>query len=102
MQVRVTDELAVELVDTDNFRRFDVQVELPLQRLVDVTAALANFAELEGVDAAWIHADWIADVANSGEEWLAGFGKMVAYARGRGWTRDAPLRIRAHILWSRV
>ena len=101
MQIRVTQGLRVELLEPDDFKRFDVRVELPLESLESVRTALADVAELEGTDAAWVPADWIARVADrSDDQWHNGFRKMTEYAQQRGWTRGAPLRLRAHIVWS--
>lgn len=62
----------------------------------DLPAAI----EREGEDHAWVPADWVRELAGSEQapDWPARFDAMIEKARPHGWIRDAPLRIKAHIV----
>jgi hypothetical protein len=101
MRIKITSELTVELVAPEDFKRFDVRIELPLDRLDDVRTALADIAELDGTEAAWVLGDWIVKAAGRTEaQWHTGFQEMAHYAGTKGWTRSSPLRLRGHVVWS--
>ena len=100
MRIRISSGLKVSLLDQDDFKRFDVYVEVPATRLNDVGAALYDVAELEGSEVAWVRRDWIVKAVDKPtEEWRNGFAKMIAYASDHGWVRHSPSQIRAHLVW---
>jgi hypothetical protein len=100
MRILVSRQLTVSLLEPDDFKHFDVCVEMPADRLDDVRTALEGIAELDGSKVAWVDSDWIVRAADTSRDaWHDGFAKMTAYASERGWVRHSPAQIRAHLIW---
>jgi hypothetical protein len=100
MRLRVTPSLQLKLVETGDFRCFELEVSVPRTRLSDVAEALRGVAELEGADHAWVSGDWIVrHCEHEVPQWYRQFDGMVAFAQTRGWVRTMPLKIRVHLVW---
>ena len=98
MQIRILKDLKTRLEDPDNLRDFKVVADSAKDSLDQVGAALAA-AGAGIIDAghAWISERWLR-AQNGDAAWQEGLGKVVDYARSKGWV-DENGRIRAHIEW---
>lgn len=85
---------AVALAGADDFRRLAIAAApgTPL------AAAMKGLARLEGEAHAWVSPARLRRVAPQAGQplWEDGFGKVLAYAVGKGWI-DAYGAVRAHI-----
>jgi hypothetical protein len=99
MQIHVLKDLKAKLVEPDNFRDFKVVAETAKDRLEEVGEAL-KAAGAGAVDAghAWISEAWLRANKSGEAAWDEGFGKMLEFARSKGWVDDKG-NIRAHIEW---
>ena len=96
MQVVVDGSGTVTLADAGNFKSFSVHAAPG----VDLTRALRGVAELEGAGHAWVREAWLLEQLGRqapAADWQAGFAAMAAYARKKGWMREEPAAIRAHV-----
>lgn len=101
MQIRARQGAAPVLEEADDFRRFHVLAEFGDDATEQLRGALGEAAELEG-DAAWVSEAWIRAASDRADspEWQDGLRRMVAFAQSRGWWREAPSAIRAHVVWA--
>ncbi|SLN42049.1 hypothetical protein [Oceanibacterium hippocampi] len=99
MIVRINTALKPSLEDGDNFRAFKVvtdTAEIDVERL---NVLLGPAIVFETAEQAWIEVEALKRWASrSGDsDWIASLDGMVAYARTRGWVREMPLRLAAHV-----
>jgi hypothetical protein len=100
MRILVKNNLDVVLVEADNFNEFDLCVEPGTDRS-SLAPALRGIADPEGDDHAWVHEAWLLQQLPrlaTAAGWRASFDAMSRYAQKKGWTRDDPDAIRAHIV----
>jgi len=92
------DTAIVTLVDPADFRGFHVAVAGGSTDDERLAAVLAPHGRLDG-EHAWISTDAVAALAGpvADDEWQAGFGGMVAYARDKGFLDESGTAIRAHL-----
>lgn len=85
------------LTEADDFGSLCIELN-PRQRIDLMAVPKSVIAELDGSHA-WVLEFWLrARIAEqSGNGWQGRYDDMLNFARGRGWLREAPLRIRAHI-----
>ena len=97
MIVRITPAGEAVLADAEDFRRFSVRFEPEARGTGPAEAALGQVARPDG-DAAWVSEAALRRMAarEGDPEWEAGLGRMVAFARSRGWV-DEQGGIRVHI-----
>jgi hypothetical protein len=101
LQLIVTSNFQVKLIEPHDFKRFDAVFDVPVLQLEQVRAALFGIAELEDDKAVWVNGDWLLRAGGPEDEpWREGFQKMTAYAQTKNWVRTSPLQIRAHCIWS--
>ncbi|VTU46476.1 hypothetical protein SRS16P3_00188 (plasmid) [Variovorax sp. SRS16] len=56
----------------------------------------------EGEQHVWVDESWLRrELARASPvpDWEQKYESMLAYARSKGWVRERPLAIRAHIVW---
>lgn len=99
MEIRILQDLKTRLDDPDNFRDFKIVAETAKDRLEDIGAALkeSGAGAVDGAHA-WISEAWLRANKSGSGAWEEGFGKMLDYAKSKGWL-DADGRIRAHVEW---
>lgn len=100
MQVLVNPDFHVALVDAGNFKAFDIRVEGDSDP-ARLTKALHGIAELEGEQHAWVDESWLLEQLARhapAHDWREAFDAMTTYARTKGWVRDNPTAIRAHLV----
>ena len=102
MKIRVSRELEVSLQAPDDLKRFKMVLEVDRKRLPAVGKALAGIALLDGVEVAWVSADWLRQQSGLSEspEWNQRFEGMLEFARKHGWVREAPVMVRCHLEWA--
>jgi flavin reductase (DIM6/NTAB) family NADH-FMN oxidoreductase RutF len=96
MEIRVSREGGIRIIDDSNFKKFLVRTERELS--TGMADALTQIAKVESSSHAWVHPAKIrALVSRDGDdEWEAGFAEMLSYAKVRGWISPDGA-IRAHI-----
>jgi len=92
MIIKIEASQPAKLEDADNFRAFKL---VCASQRADSVDALAQVGRLDG-EHVWVDPQWIKSNAPAGDEWQAGFRKMVDYAASAGWVDEAG-NIRAHI-----
>ncbi|AUC98372.1 MULTISPECIES: hypothetical protein [unclassified Bradyrhizobium] len=93
MQIVVTPD-GVELRRPDNFREFEALVSGDQLQLPDVL-------EPDGEQHLWVQEEWLRSAltqANLAAGWQQKYQAMLDYARSKGWVREQPLSVRAHIV----
>lgn len=100
MQVRIAPGVAPVLEEQADFRAFRVVAAMAPDHAA-LRAALGAAGVAEGDAHAWIAESWLRAASGLAEspEWLRGFRAMLDYAQARGWWRDGPSAIRAHVVW---
>ncbi len=98
MEIRILKDLKTRLEDPDNLREFKVVAETAKDSLEHVGQALtAAGAGVIDATHAWISEQWLR-AQNGDAAWQDGLGKVVDYAKSKGWVDDKG-HIRAHIEW---
>jgi hypothetical protein len=95
MQVVLNDNGTAELLRPGEFTRFEAVLRRGEKELPAVLAP-------EGDTYVWVEDAWLRRElagARLAPEWEPQYEKMVHYARSKGWVREGPLAIRAHISW---
>ena len=98
IQVELSGQPVVRLMDADNFRAFAV-VLVDGQGEGDLRGALDGLGVLDASgEHVFLEPEAVKDLAGdvAGEQWSADFDSMIGYARSKGWVDDAG-RVRAHI-----
>ena len=103
MIVFVSEQLTHKLIEPDNFRKFNIEIAAPKERLNELRKLLGDVVEFEDESSAWVNADGLQALSSLGEDatWRAEFARMIEKARPHGWIRDVPkLAIKAHVVWA--
>ena len=105
MIVFVNHELAHQLRDAHDFRRFHVEIAAPRGSFGQLRERLTDLIEFEDDANAWVSADrlrTLPEVQNDAK-WQDDLHRMIEKARPHGWIRDQPrLMIKSHVVWVEV
>jgi hypothetical protein len=99
MKIRVTGDAAVVLESSEDLKSFTVEVPAGLDP-TRLAAALAPVGAFEGPDHLWVTEEWLIAASGRARDaaWLEDFRKMLQFAASRGWLRESPTAIRAHLV----
>jgi hypothetical protein len=97
MIVEVRADHSVALLEPEETRSFKLVASRDLSE-PELARALAGIADVVS-DHAWVLAQWIREQSGlaASAEWQSAFGKMLDYARSKGWLRATDEAVRAHI-----
>lgn len=101
MIIAIEEDGRLSLRDSDDFRRFEIEVMSSRLGSADAAAALVPLGEVTDDGHAWIGEAALMKLAGrqQDEEWLRNFAAMKDKARKFGWVDDDRRAIRAHIKW---
>ena len=88
------------LNEPDDCKRFKVVIDGSVDE-VALAAALAGIGRPAGRETVWVQPDAIRRLAAGRVDatWDASFGRMVEFARTKGWVDETTGEIRAHCEW---
>jgi hypothetical protein len=100
MVILVDDEHRVSLQAGNEFRAFELQAPAGTSH-ERLASALDGVAVLEGDGFAWVLEAWLIDrllLEPPAPDWRVSLDSMVRFAESKGWVRNDPRRIRAHVV----
>lgn len=101
MQIVLEPGRAPSLIETDDFKAFNLRVPGgPCARaaLAAMVADAGELVEIDGAPFLWVDRAWLTARAPGTDAWIRGFAAMVEFAARNGWVR-ADGAIRAHVEW---
>lgn len=87
----------VALSDPDNFTDLHVKLGASSVERAGEALAAAGCGDLVG-EHAWLNVGWLREAGPDSDDWRSQFDAMIDYARGKGWTDDAGVQVRAHVV----
>lgn len=69
--------------------------------LPTVHERLPDALVMDGCDHVWVAESWLREELTGLQpvpDWLEKYEAMLMYAKSKGWTRESPLAIRAHVM----
>jgi hypothetical protein len=102
MIIRIDRFLDVRLESPEDFKRFNVQIDGPIQHLSRIQEAARAAGELVDTDTMWVSETWLRQAPDCADDpaWQNGVTAMINFARKHGWVRDGSGDIRAHVVWN--
>lgn len=103
MYIEVRDEGGTAraiLEEPEDLKKFKVTVDGSLS-VEALSEALRGIGRTAGRDVVWVHPEAIRRLAAGRVDgaWAVSFGRMIEYARTKGWVDEATGEIRAHCEW---
>lgn len=100
MEVHLSPGSLPRLEQVEDLRRFSLVVAGDAALLPRLAEEQQGRIEFAGEEHAWVSTAWLIGAAGRvSPEWRQGFDAMLAFAASKGWVREEPPAIRAHVVW---
>lgn len=101
MLIRLGRDHHPRLEQPEDLRAFKLVIDAGKSELGSLQAAFSKAGRIESEQIAWVSEAWLRTESplHDDPKWLEGFGKMVEYAKSKGWMHPTDGTIRAHIEW---
>ena len=101
MLIRIGRDQQPRLEQPEDLRSFKLVIDAEKSTLAPIQAAFSKAGRIENSEIAWVSETWLRAESplRDDPKWLEGFGKMVEYAKTKGWVHPTDGTIRAHIEW---
>jgi len=100
MYVKIYRNCTASLEDVQNFQAFKLCVSDTIADLTILTDKIPDLVHAVAGDHAWLSQDAVERLGPADADWVRQYHGMIAYAETKGWTRDMPPVVAAHIeMW---